>query len=63
MGKEAIYCKSKRTYTNECDCEDTARCPHYWRQGLGSLTGNGTAVVNNTSSERTSSNSRSGAWD
>ena len=54
---EAKYCKRKRTYTNECNCEDTAKCPAYWKQGIGSLTGGGVANVDNTSSPRTSSTS------
>lgn len=54
----AIYCKSKRTYTNKCDCDD--RCPHYWKQGIGSLTGNVVSNVTNTSSERTDTQIREG---
>jgi|TARA_R110000787_G_scaffold228666_1_gene336302 hypothetical protein len=57
--KKAIYCKKKKTYTNDCDCEDTARCPAYWKQGIGSLIENGVSNVNNTSTSRTNSTSRS----
>ena len=55
--KKAIYCKKKKTYTNDCDCEDTARCPAYWKQGIGSLIENGVSNVNNTSTPRTTSTS------
>ena len=55
---DAIYCKSKGTYTNECDCEDSAKCPAYWKQGIGSLIGGGVSVVTNTSASRSTSNSR-----
>ena len=57
--KKAIYCKKKKTYTNDCDCEDTSRCPAYWKQGIGSLIENGVSNVNNTSTSRTNSTSRS----
>lgn len=57
MGKEAVYCKSKRTYTNECDCEDSYKCPHYCKQGLGSLVGGTVSNVDNTSVSRTTSSS------
>ena len=61
--KKAIYCKKKKTYTNECDCEDSAKCPAYWKQGIGSLIENGTSVITSDSTPRTVSNSRSGLWD
>lgn len=33
---KAFYCKTKNTYTIEdCKCD----CPEYWKQGIGSLTG------------------------
>ena len=60
---KAIYCKSKDTYTNECDCEDTAKCPAYWKQGIGSLIENGVSNINNTSSPRTTSSDRAGLPD
>lgn len=46
MGK-AVFCKSKGTYTNDCYCEDSAKCPAYWKQGIGSLTGGGVSTVTN----------------
>ena len=55
---KAVYCKSKNTYTNECDCEDTDKCLNYWKQGIGSLIENGVSNVNNTSESRTTSNER-----
>lgn len=54
---KTVYCKSKNTYTNDCDCEDTAKCPAYWKQGIGSLIENGVSNVNNTSAPRTTSTS------
>ena len=55
---KTVYCKSKKTYTNDCDCEDSAKCPAYWKQGIGSLIENGVSNVNNTSESRTTSNER-----
>jgi hypothetical protein len=54
---KTVYCKSKKTYTNDCDCEDSAKCPAYWKQGIGSLIENGVSNVNNTSTPRTTSTS------
>lgn len=53
----AIYCKSKRTYTNDCDCEDTAKCPDYWKQGIGSLIEGGVSTVTNEDTTVTSTDS------
>lgn len=44
---EAVFCKSKGTYTNDCYCEDSAKCPAYWKQGIGSLIGGGVSTVTN----------------
>jgi|AntAceMinimDraft_16_1070373.scaffolds.fasta_scaffold376928_1 hypothetical protein len=54
---KAKYCKSKRTYTNECNCEDTAKCPDYWKQGIGSLIEGGVSVVTNEDTTVTSNDS------
>jgi hypothetical protein len=54
---KTVYCKSKKTYTNDCECEDSAKCPAYWKQGIGSLIENGVSNVNNTSTPRTTSTS------
>lgn len=37
---KAKYCKCQNTYTIK-DCDEDRRCnaPHYWRQGIGSITG------------------------
>ena len=57
----AKYCKCKNTYTTE-DCKYNKKCnaPDYWSQGIGSLTGGGIYNVDNDSTERTSTSSRSG---
>lgn len=55
---EAKYCKNKRKYTNKCNCEDTAKCPDYWKQGIGSLESNGISNVSSSINVRNSSNSR-----
>ena len=55
----AKYCKRKNTYTNECGCyENTAKCPEYWRQGIGSLESKSVSNVTNTSENRNTSTSR-----
>ena len=60
----AKYCKCKNTYTTE-DCKYNKKCnaPDYWSQGIGSLTGGGISNVDNDSTERTSTASRSGVWE
>ena len=55
---DSTFCKRDNTYKHYCDCDDTAKCPAYWKQGIGSLTGNGISNVDNISETRNSSNSR-----
>jgi hypothetical protein len=45
----ATYCKKKNTYTTEqCRCN----CRDIWKQGVGSLVGQGINEYNNTNSNR-----------
>jgi hypothetical protein len=55
---DSTFCKRRNTYQHECKCEDTAKCPAYWKQGIGSLIDNGVSNVNNVSESRNISNSR-----
>ena len=49
---KAKFCKCKNTYTNkDCNFDKKCKSPEYWRQGIGSLTGNGISNVINNSSE------------
>jgi|TARA_R110000744_G_scaffold59779_2_gene124140 hypothetical protein len=56
---KAKYCKCKNTYTIK-DCNEDKKCnaPHYWRQGIGSTTGNVVSNVNSVIETRSTSNSR-----
>ena len=56
---KAKYCKCKNTYTIK-DCNEDKRCnaPYYWRQGIGSTTGNVVSNVNSVIETRSTSNSR-----
>jgi hypothetical protein len=47
------YCKKKKTYTTkECKCD----CSDFQRQGVGSLTNQGSNTVTKIDTERTISN-------
>ena len=56
---KAKYCKCQNTYTIK-DCNEYKKCnaPYYWRQGIGSTTGNCVSNVNNVIENRIISNSR-----
>jgi hypothetical protein len=40
MGKNAVFCKCKNTYTNKCDYK-SKKCKAYpiWKQGIGDIGG------------------------
>lgn len=61
---EAKYCKCLNTYTIKKCKRKRCTAPDYWKQGIGSLSGdNGISNVDNQSSERTKNSDRAGLWD